>query len=128
MPAGSPEHRAFMRANFPTATDLFLAVVEGTLEDVRARLAQGDDPNARSAGGSTPLANAVAFPHLLPKAEVLLAAGAALDVWDDSGIHTLHRAVSCKVVDLASVAWLLDHGVDPNVAVRPASARQFQPV
>jgi ankyrin repeat protein len=128
MLAGSPEHRALMRANFPDAFDLFMAVFEGTLDDVRARLARGDDPNARSAHGTTPLADAATRPHLLPNADLLLAAGATLDTWDASGNHPLHRAADCFVGETAAVAWLLDHGADLNVAVRPASGLQLHPV
>lgn len=59
MLSGTDEHRAFMRPKFPTAFELFYAVCEGTVDEVRERLASGDDPNAVSSLGTTPICHAL---------------------------------------------------------------------
>lgn len=123
MRANTEEHRAHMRPNFPEAFELFYAVYEGTLEEVIQRLEAGDNSNARSAQGQTPVFQAVLRAKNLPKADALFSAGADLDVWDNWGMHPLHHvteSVSSPLYDHQCMIWLLDHGIDSNLMVRPA--------
>lgn len=128
MIAGTTDHRDFMRAKFPAAFELFYAVFEGSIQDVKSQLDKGDDPNAISSLGSTPIFHAVRSSKNLPKADVLIAAGAKIDLWDDYGMHPLHWTASGWREDVACVRWLLDRGTDVNVAVRPGIKDQFHPV
>jgi ankyrin repeat protein len=128
MLAGTPEHRAFMRPKFPLAFDLFYSVFEGTIDDVRARLKAGDDPNALSAMGTTPLSHAVRFVGDLPKASVLLAAGARINVWDHCGMHPAHWAAGSSIHGVSCLSWVLDHGGDVNASVQQAAVHQYHPV
>lgn len=123
MKANSEEHKAFMRPKFPEAFELFYAVFNGTLEDVVKRLEAGDNPNAVSVSGTTPIFYATQYPKRLHKADALYNAGAIIDVWDFNGMHTLHfnHNLSC-------IAWLLDHHVNPNVTVRHGKEHQFVPI
>ena len=129
MLSGTPEYRERLRALYGSAFELFYAVYEGTAEDVRARIEAGDDPNSRGSGGITPLSVAAGFDSRLPKARVLLEAGAEINVWDDTGRHPLHWiAESCRY-GMESLTWLLDHGADPNAPVRATVAPpQYYPV
>src|SRR5262245_3353941 len=126
---GTEEHRAFMRPKFPAAFELYYAVFEGTAADVHGRLVAGDDPNARSAQGSTPLFFATRLARDRAKANLLFDAGARIDVWDDLGMQPIHwTAGSCFYDDLTCLAWLLDHGADPNADVRSSAVHQFPPI
>lgn len=124
MKAGTQEHKAFMRPHFPEAFELFYAVIEGTLEEVIERLVAGDNHNAVDTSGRTPIFYATQLAKRLIIADALLGAGAVIDLWDDCGWHPLHFAYR----DMLCLKWLLDHNVDPNVAIRPAKARQFDPI
>lgn len=127
MLAGTEEHRAFMRPKFPVAFELFYSVFEGTVDDVRARLEAGDDPNAHSAQGCTPLCHAVRSIIYLEKANLLLAAGARIDVWDNFGMQPIHWTTNSTYRwDVTCLAWLLDRGADVNSAVCPATEK-FHP-
>jgi ankyrin repeat protein len=117
-----------MRPKFPAAFELFYAVFEGSVAEVKNRLEQGDDPNAISVFGSTPIFYAVRSASLLPKADALFAAGARLDVWDGYGMQALHWVSAGWRDDTSFIAWLLDRGVNPNLAVRPARLDQHHPV
>ena len=88
--ARTEEHRAFLRPKFPAAFELFYAVFEGTAADVAERLAAGDDPHARSVDGRTPITFAIRSVHSLPKADLLFASGAHIDLWDDLRIQPIH--------------------------------------
>lgn len=123
MRSRSIEHRIFMWPKFPRAFRLFYAVFEGTADDVRKRLANGDDPNAKSAQGINPLGHAVRID--LEKAAVLFEAGAEINVWDKLGMHPLHW-IADREAD--RISWLLDRGVDPNVAVRQGTSKPFHPL
>lgn len=129
MQSGSEEHRAFMRAKFPDAFELFYAVFEGDVTDVRDRLRAGDDPNARGMDGRTPITFALASPRDLPKADLLWDAGARIDLWDHFGLHPIHWTTrSVYRDDVHCLQWLLDHGVGPNEAVRSSTELQFHPI
>jgi len=115
-----------MRPQFPAAYGLFHTVLEGTAADVARRLAAGDDANARSDDGRTPLAFAVRSARGLPKADLLFAAGARVDTWDDLGMQPVHWAThSVYHEDVTCLAWLLDRGADPSASVRPSKGIQF---
>jgi ankyrin repeat protein len=127
--AHTEEHRAFMRQAFPVAFDLFYAVFEGTADDVRGRLALGDDPHARSAQGATPLFHVVRSARSLPKANLLFEAGARVEVWDDLGMQPIHWTTgSIYDDDVRCLAWLLNRGASPNESVRRSADLQFHPV
>jgi ankyrin repeat protein len=129
MLARTEEHRAFMRPKFPSAFELFYAVFEGTVADVRDRLVAGDGPNARSADGRTPIAFAARSARDLPKADLLFAAGARLDVWDDLGMQPVHWTTgSVYHDDVRCLSWLLDRGADPSASIRPSKELQFHPI
>lgn len=129
MIAGTEEHRAFMRPKFPVAFELFYAVFQGTADDVRRRLAVGDDPNSLSAQGSTPLSHALRFPRNLDKADLLFTAGARIDVSDNLGMHPIHWVTGSSYDwNLSCLTWLLDRRVDPNIAVRQSSEPPFHPI
>jgi ankyrin repeat protein len=123
------EHRAFMRPKFPKAFELFYAVIAGTAEEARDRLAAGDDPHARSAQGATPLSLAVRCARDLPKADLLFGAGACIDVRDNLGMQPIHWTTgSFHYDDLSCLTWLLDRGADPNAQVRRSTDLQFYPI
>jgi ankyrin repeat protein len=127
--AGTEEHRAFMRPRFPAAFELFYAVIEGTVDDVRKRLAAGDDRNARSLDGRTPLVFALYGAPDLPKADLLFAAGARIGSWDDFGMQPIHWTTgNTSHDDVRCLAWLLDCGADPSASVRTSTELQFHPV
>lgn len=128
MLAGTEEHRAFMRPKFPVAFELFYSVFEGTVDDVRARLEAGDDPNARSVDGRTPIFSAVRLSRDLPKADLLLAAGARIDVWDSFGMQPIHWVtISTYDWNVDSLIWLLERGADANSAIR-SGIEKFDPI
>lgn len=125
MKAGSEEHKAFMRPKFPEAFELFYAVFEGTTDEVIHRLAMGDNPNAVSIFGTTPIFYATQTSGRLLKADVLFEAGALIDIWSQTtGEHPLHF----PFFDPRCILWLLEHNVDPNVSIRPAKENQFYPI
>jgi ankyrin repeat protein len=128
MRAGTEEHRAFMRPKFPECFELFYAVLEGTGDDVVRRLALGDNPNAMSIDGSTPIfyARENYLDRDLNKMDALYKAGARIDIWDHYGRHPLHWRVG--FFDYRDTLWLLEHNVDPNVPVRASQKYQFEPV
>jgi ankyrin repeat protein len=127
--ARTEEHRAFMRPKFPSAFELFYAVFEGTAADVRDRLHAGDDPNAPSQDGRTPITFAVCSAGDLPKADLLFEAGARINVWDDFGMQPIHWTTgSVYHDDVSCLAWLLDREADPSVSIRPATELQFHPL
>jgi len=84
MRSNTEAHRAFMRPKFPVAFELFYAVFEGTVDQVVTRLASGDDPNAISTLGTTPIFYAVRSSRDLNKADALFEAGAVIDIWNYS--------------------------------------------
>jgi ankyrin repeat protein len=106
-----------LRSEFPESCELFAAVFEATVDEVRQRLAAGDDPNARSTVDTTPLFYALVLATKLPMAGALLAAGARVDVWSAFGLQPLHWVWPDYV---AGASLLLDHGADVNAATRPA--------
>lgn len=124
MKTNTEEHKAFMRPKFPEAFELFYAVFEGTLEDVVKCLDAGDNPNAVSVLGTTPIFYATQFSKRLPKADALYNAGAVIDVWNFSGEHPLHH----NIRNPSCIAWLLDHYVNPNVTVYQGKEHQFVPI
>jgi ankyrin repeat protein len=126
--AGTAAHRDFMRPKFPAAFELFYAVFEGSVEDVQRQLDGGDDPNAISIFGSTPIFHAVRYAKDLSKADALIAAGARVELWDHYGMHPLHWIASGSRDDTSCIKWLLDRGVDVNVAVRAATLSQYHPL
>jgi ankyrin repeat protein len=118
-----------MRPKFPAAFELFYAVFEGSVADVRERLAAGDDANARSADGRTPLTFAVQSSRDLPKADLLFEAGARIHSRDDLGMQPIHwttGAVSRD--DVRCLMWLLDRGADVIASVGESNEFQFHPV
>ncbi|MEP7284902.1 MAG: ankyrin repeat domain-containing protein [Chloroflexota bacterium] len=124
MRSNTQEHRDFVRSKFPDAFELFYAIFEGTVDEVQNRLAAGDNPNAISILGTTPIFYATQFSSKLDKAEVLFSAGAVINSWDNQGRHPLHHNSFCEPCS----AWLLSHGADPNAAVLPAKEKQFDPI
>ncbi|BDI28665.1 hypothetical protein CCAX7_007160 [Capsulimonas corticalis] len=76
---------------------------------VRALLAHGADPNIRDASGCTAL-HWLGRRKPLETTQLLLDAGAAVDVKDDQGWTPLMRAIWCGKPD--HVRLLLDHGAD----------------
>ena len=118
-----------MRPKFPAAFELFYAVFEGTVADVQDRLSTGDDPNARSADGRTPITFAARSVRDLPKADLLFQAGVRVDSWDDLGMQPIHWTTgSVYHDDVSCLAWLLDRGADPSASVRPSKGLQFHPI
>jgi hypothetical protein len=113
-----------MRPKFPEAFELFYAVFEGSVNEVKSRLVAGDDPNAASAFGSTPIFYATRFYWNLDKADALFSAGAVINRWDDSGGHPLHYSVRCD----DCLTWLINHGADVNAVVLQAKEIQFDPI
>jgi ankyrin repeat protein len=107
------EHRAYVRSKFPDAFELFYAVLEGSLEEVKSRFAAGDDPNTLSINGRTPIFIAPRFEFTIDTAEALFSAGAVINRWDYSGTHPLHGSIWCE----PCVRWLLDHGAEVNAAI-----------
>jgi len=69
---------------------LVFASRTGDTENVKLLLAHGADPNA-SAGGNTPLAQAITFGYP-DVAQTLIAAGASTGVRDSNGVNLLHWA------------------------------------
>jgi ankyrin repeat protein len=116
-----------MRPTFPEAFELFYAVFEGSVDDVTKRLAEGDNPNAISVSGTTPIFYAVRYSKDLKKADALFEAGAVINVWDYYGKHPLHWSWRTSE-DVLCIRWLLDHNVDPNVAVQPARESSYEPL
>lgn len=128
MPTWSAEHRTWMRRKFPASFELFEAVFDGAAHDVRQRLVAGDKVHARCVQGSTPLFHAVRSTLDLPKADLLIAAGARIDEQDNFGMEPIHWTTTHAVRDnLRCLTWLLDHGADPNAAVTSA-IEPFHPV
>ncbi len=112
-----------MRPKFPKSFELFYAIFEGTLDDVVKRLKAGDDANAVSNSGTTPIHHAIQYSKDLDKANALIDTGAVIDIWDYLGQHPLH-----STWDDACIIWLLDHNVDPNVTIRTSRTIQVYPV
>ena len=112
-----------------------MANLEGRLDVVKLLLAHGANINARDAGnGSTPLNSAVAssaFPvNSRRMTELLLTAGARVDLRDSSGDSVLQQAAWHGDIDV--VGRLLDRGADPNARGRDttplgAAAHQGNP-
>ena len=98
----------------------------------RLLLSRGADINAREAGsGRTPLDSAVASSvnpvNSRRMTELLLTAGADVDVRDSSGESALQLAASLGNIDV--VRRLLDQGGDPNALGRdtmPLGAAAYQ--
>ncbi|MDP1798726.1 MAG: ankyrin repeat domain-containing protein [Planctomycetaceae bacterium] len=118
-----------MRPKFPSAFKLFYAVFEGTTTDVRDRLVAGDDPNARSADGRTPITFAVRSGRDFSKADLLVESGACIDLWDDLGMQLIHWVTGSIIYDdVNCLTWLLDRGADPSSSIRPSRELQLHPV
>ncbi len=106
--------------------------LEGRIEVARLLLSRGADINAREAGsGRTPLDAAVASSvnpvNSRRMTELLLTAGADVDVRDSSGESALQLAASLGNIDV--VRRLLDQGGDPNALGRdttPLGAAAYQ--
>lgn len=82
---------------------------------VDALLAAGADPNIRDALGRTPLHRfATAGKNKWNAIRALLKAGARVNQPADDGRTPLHAAAALKHED--SVAFLIEHGADPNIA------------
>ncbi|HEX4123440.1 MAG TPA: ankyrin repeat domain-containing protein [Tepidisphaeraceae bacterium] len=128
MLAGTEEHRALLRPKFPAAFELFYAVLEGTADEVRGRLAAGDDPQSRSADGRTPIAFALRGARDLGKADSLFAAGALLNVTDHLGMQPIHWTTGSTFADVNCLTGLLDRGADSSAPVQPAIDFQFHPI
>lgn len=129
MPDHTEEYLAQLRQEYPVAFELFYAVHWGTPDDVLERLRAGDDPNARSADGTTPIRLVTQFNRDIPKADLLFNAGARLDSWDHLGMQPIHWATHrFDTQEVRCLAWLLDRGADPNARVRPSIEHQFHPI
>jgi len=115
----SAEYINHIRTVFPQAFDLFYAVIDGTPDEVKARLDEGDDPNTRDAHGSTPLF--IALRTSFDKAAILLEAGANIDVWTYVGMHPIHFANHSPEI----LTWLLQHGADVDTRVKPGRDGQL---
>jgi cytohesin len=90
---------------------LLLAARRGEVENVKALVALGADPDARDRAGLTPLHWAAAgIPARVEVVEALLQAGAAVDAADRSGATALMRARHRPAITRA----LLRAGADPN--------------
>jgi ankyrin repeat protein len=118
------EHRAYVSSKFPDAFELFYAVLEGSLDEVKSRLAAGDDPNTLSIDGITPIFIATRVEFTIDKAEALFSAGAVINRWNYSGAHPLHGSIWCA----RCVSWLLEHGADVNAPILPAKEKPYYPI
>ncbi len=104
---------------YPMFPDLLHALFEGTpenrFEHMRQQVRPGDSIKAlMHIEGSTPLMIALNIQPNIPVAEALLAAGADINARTYKGEHALHYCIYSE----EAVAWLLDHGVDPNVPIQ----------
>lgn len=105
-------------------TAMHLAVESGATKAIAALATLGADPNARSAGGKTPLI-AGAEAGNLAGVQALLGPGlgaarlADPNAQDHSGATALHAAAAAGRVDIANL--LLRHAADPSV--KDASGR-----
>ncbi len=88
---------------------LHYAVSMGERQILMAILEEGGDPNARTANGWTAL-HLAAEPDMV---EALVAAGAEINVSNDSGRTSLHEAAAWR--SAAVVEALLDAGADPTL-------------
>jgi ankyrin repeat protein len=105
------EHGAKRRWDGLEEGRLFEAVYDGDEQEVKAALAEGQDPNAKGPVGITPLRLA-ALRDRKAIVTVLLDAGADPDVPGPRGLTLLHTAASRGDIDL--VRELLDHGAFVN--------------
>ena len=84
-------------AQQPTEPPLIKAIQEGKLDDARALLQKGDDVNAATSDGTTPLMAAAEgnayLPDNVPALTLLLEKGARIDAQDKRGRTALYRAV-----------------------------------
>ncbi len=101
---------AVVEADLP----LIAAVRAGNVDQARALLAQGADPNAPAADGSTALQWA-AHREDLTAAELLVRAGARAAVANRFGATALLEAATTG--NAAMLRVLLDAGADPNTAM-----------
>lgn len=94
------------RANFPLHT----AVIKGDVEQVTALLREGHTPNCKNKEGNSPLHLLVETSADLEIAELLIMAGADLNVRNHICVAPLHLAVLCKRAKM--LQWLLDQGAE----------------
>ncbi|MHA5054476.1 ankyrin repeat domain-containing protein [Streptomyces sp. SD15] len=87
--------------------------LHGDVAGLRAALADGSDPGLADKAGMTPL-HFAAQSQAAPAAEILLAAGAPVDVGDSNGNTALFNAVFNYRGDPATLQVLLEAGADPE--------------
>ena len=94
---------------------LHYATVDGTVDEVKALLAGGDDVNDRDNGGWTPL-HFAAEHQRADVVRVLAAAGADVNARERQvGNTPLHRAVMSSRGAGDTIMALLDAGADPDL-------------
>ncbi|GAB3254679.1 ankyrin repeat domain-containing protein [Nocardioides dilutus] len=94
--------------------ELHYRALEGDVDGIRNRLAEGDDATLADAQGFTPL-HFAAQQSQADAARALLAAGAAVDARDRHGNTPLWRAVFDSRGRLETVNVLLEAGADPDL-------------
>lgn len=91
------------------------AAATGDLEQVKARLEQGDDVDATGTQRKTPLIEALEGGHL-EVARLLIAMGATLDDADDAGRTPLHVAAERGLEPAVEI--LLHEGANPRLQTK----------
>jgi hypothetical protein len=111
--ACAPADRFAMEGRtFAFESPLHEAVWGADAERVAQLLAQGEDPNRRFHGGTTPLMVAAQFGHE-SIAAALVTAGADVNAQDDRGATALMGAAAARSIPVVSL--LVKAGADPNV-------------
>ena len=110
-----------------SATDdaLLTAVQAGHVEQVRAALAAGSDPNARHSRRGTPLAAAAVHGHTAV-VRLLLEAGAAVSLPSVDGWTALHEAADEGHPSI--VQGLLAYGASPNALITEGEFAGWTPL
>ena len=96
---------------------LHYAALYGSPEAVRILLEAGADPDAKNAGGATPL---IFGAYNLEKTKLLVAKGADVNAATDLGTRPLWVAASTHD-NASTVRHLIEHGADPKAVSRNAT-------
>jgi hypothetical protein len=90
-------------------TQLFLAVKNRDIVDVKKQLQNGVDVNARDENGETPLHEA-AINNECEIAEILIKHGAEVNAQNNNGLSALHYAAMSGLKEMSKI--LVEHGAD----------------